>query len=227
MKFLAFLATLTGALAAPAPAQSHDARQTLQRDFFFRYVGAGVIPSDRLRTNTSNLDFISPGWTLPPHSDGDHFARAYPDGPGTRCARTTLVVVPTHPHPGPVPGYYGLTDREGVFPAGEAYRLVYTYRLAEQGPGFKHTAWWYRRTQGAGDTFTRARLRYAGLPEASWRWVAVKTATPAGVEKWVPYLVKKTVTAWPAGLEVVDGVDLEIERATGPVNSNAPGGVQE
>ncbi|KAL1838286.1 hypothetical protein VTJ49DRAFT_2826 [Mycothermus thermophilus] len=224
MKLLTLLTAVTGALAAPSLSTR---QQEQQRDFFFRFIGAGPIASDRLRTNTSSLDFISPGWTAPPHNDADHFARLYPDGPATKCARTTLLVVPTHPHPPPVPGYYGLTDREGIFPAGDAYRLVYTYRLEEQGPGFKYTAWWFRKTQGEGDTFTRALLRYAGLPEKDWKWVAVKTETPAGVEKWVPYLVKKTVTSWPAGLEVVDGVDVEVERATGPVNSGAPGGVEE
>ncbi|KAL2116512.1 hypothetical protein VTJ04DRAFT_8680 [Mycothermus thermophilus] len=225
MKLLALLTAVTTALAAPT-LSTRDG--DLQHDFFLRFIGAGPIASDRLRLNTTNLDFISPGWTNPPHNPDDHFARLFPDGPATKCARTTLLVVPTHPHPPPVPGYYGLTDREGIFPAGEAYRLVYTYRLEEQGPDFKYTFWWFRKPEKQqSDVVTRALLRYAGLPDSKWRWVAIKEVTPAGVDKWVPYLVKKTITTWPEGLEVVDGVDLEVERTTGPVNSGAPGGVEE
>jgi hypothetical protein len=51
-----------------------------------------------------------------------------------------LTVVPTHPHPPPVPGYYGLSGKEGV---PDALRLVYTYRVAEDyGAAFKYTEWY-------------------------------------------------------------------------------------
>jgi hypothetical protein len=212
MKFLTLLAALaTAATAAPSP----------PTDFFLRYIGGNAITtSQRLRTNTSDLNFLSPGATAPPHNPADHFARLSLNGT-TRCSpRATLLVVPTNPHPPPVPGYYGLTDREDGVPDGDAFRLVYTYRLHEQGDGFRYTEWAPRKRDG-GDGYA---LRYNGMGEKEWRWVAVKEATPAGVDKWVPYYVRKGVEL--EGREAVE-VDVVLEAATGPVNSGAPGGVEE
>lgn len=128
--------------------------------------------------------------------------------------------MPTKPHPPPVPGYYGLSDLEGV---PDAYRLVYTYRLDDAGAGFKYTEWHLRRT-GEKD---RVLLRYAG--KEGWKWIAVReTSQPGDVEKWVPWYVKRsdanaaTLAGWD-----IEEVDLELVEAKGPVNSQAPGGVQE
>lgn len=84
-------------------------------------------------------------------------------------------MVPTKPHPPPVPGYYGLSDLEGV---PDAYRLVYTYRLDDAGAGFKYTEWRLQRTGEAG----RVLLRYAG--KEGWTWIAVRESSqPGDVEK--------------------------------------------
>jgi hypothetical protein len=218
MKFFTLLTALaTAATAAPAPAT----------DFFLRYIGGNdITTSQRLRTNTSDLNFLSPGVTAPPHNPADHFARLSINGT-TRCSpKATLLVVPTNPHPPPVPGYYGLTDREEGIPDGDAYRLVYTYRLHEQGENFKYTEWAPRKQPIAGGAIPLVRyaLRYNGMGEGEWRWLAVKEATPAGVDKWVPYYVRKGVEL--EGRETVE-VDVMLEATNGPVNSGAPGGVEE
>ncbi|KAL2135135.1 hypothetical protein VTI74DRAFT_9728 [Chaetomium olivicolor] len=152
-------------------------------DYFFRFSGGNdVINGQRLRSNNS-IDFYSPGVTRPPYNPEDHFMRASTNA--TACSpAAVLIVIPTHPHPPPVPGHYGLSDREGV---PDAYRLVYTYRPDDEGRGFKYTEWQLRRTNEAG----RVLLRYAGGKEGEWRWIAVKEKSGAGeVDKWVPWYVK-------------------------------------
>lgn len=218
MKLLTLLTALTtAATAAPAPFT----------DFFLRYLDGNAITSGQtLRTNTSNLDFLSPGATPPPHNPADHFARLSINGTSRCSPRTTLLVVPTNPHPPPVPGYYGLTDREAGIPDGDAYRLVYTYRLHEQGDDFRYTEWAPKKipVEEREIPLVWYLLRYNGMSEDEWRWLAVKEATPAGVEKWVPYYVRRGVEL--EGRETVE-VDLRMEATTGPVNSGAPGGVGE
>lgn len=222
MKLLTLLATAAAAAQAAVAAPT----TTTSKDYFFRYVGGNDVTSgQRLRTNTSaSLDFLSPGVPEPPQNPDDHFMRIHANT--TRCSpRTVLYVVPTHPHPPPVPGYYGLTDREGSGAPTDGYRLVYTYRLEEQGPGFKYTEWALRGAKEGGGA---KALRYAGLSDSEWSWIAVKEETLGGADTWVPFLVKKSEAnaAELAEMEFVD-VDLVLTVANGPVNSNAPGGVEE
>ncbi|KAH6851116.1 hypothetical protein B0I37DRAFT_373244 [Chaetomium sp. MPI-CAGE-AT-0009] len=141
----------------------------------------------------------------------------------TACSpAAVLTVVPTKPHPPPVPGYYGLSDLEGV---PDAYRLVYTYRLGDAGAGFKYTEWQLRRTGEPG----RVLLRYAGGKEGEWKWIAVReVSAPGDVVKWVPWYVKRSeANAAVLGKWEIEDADLELIEAKGPVNSEAPGGVQE
>jgi len=197
------------------------AAQALQTDYFFRYAGGNaIIDHQRLRSNNS-IDYYSPGVTRPPYNPDDHFMRLTTNA--TACSpAAVLVVVPTHPHPPPVPGYYGLSDREGV---PDAYRLVYTYRLDDEGPGFKYTEWALRRTAEK-DTVL---LRYAGGGKegGGWRWIAVREKS-GDFEKWVPWYVKRSA-ANAAKLKTwdIENVDLELVQAKGGVNSGAPGGVDE
>jgi hypothetical protein len=85
-----------------------------------------------------------------------------------------------------VPGYYGLSDLEGI---PDAYRLVYTYRLDDAGAGFKYTEWHLRRTGEQG----RVLLRYAG--KEGWKWIAVKESSqPGDVQKCeLPFLLGSLV----------------------------------
>ncbi|EAQ86825.1 hypothetical protein CHGG_08078 [Chaetomium globosum CBS 148.51] len=211
MKFTTFAALCLGA------AQAQAAQYT---DYFFRYAGGNdIINGQRLRSNNS-IDFFSPGVTQPPYNPEDHFMRLTTNA--TSCTpQAILTVVPTKPHPPPVPGYYGLSDLEGI---ADAYRLVYTYRLDDAGAGFQYTEWRLQRTGEAG----RVLLRYAGKgPE--WKWIAVREASaPGGVEKWVPWYVKRSdANAATLGEWDIEEVDLELVQAKGPVNSQAPGGVEE
>ncbi|AEO61490.1 hypothetical protein MYCTH_2311687 [Thermothelomyces thermophilus ATCC 42464] len=229
-----FAALLTGFLAA---AQA-------EKNYFFRYSGGNdIIDHQRLRSNIS-IQHTSPGVTLPPYNPKDHFMRLYPNATAHPPA-VALVIVPTNPHPPPVPGYYGLSDREGV---PDAYRLVYSYRLDEEGPGFKY-AGWRLRPAGPGSEPGTLRLRYpigegraaAGEEEeeeeeeegkgghGKWRWIAVKEKDGDGdYDKWVPWYVKRCA-ANGAVLATWDyvNVDLELVEAKGAVNSSAPGGVNE
>lgn len=186
-------------------------------DYFFRFIGGNAITDgQRLRSNNSS-PYYSPGVTPPPQNPQDHFQRITVN----TSSPSVLNVVPTNPHPPPVPGYYGLSDLEGV---ADAYRLVYSYRLDDEGPGFRYTEWDLHRTQDG-----RILLRYAGDVDSEWRWIAVKERTGTEtVDKWVPWYVKPSsanianLTSWE-----YDIADLELVAATGPVNSLAPGGVQE
>ncbi|KAH6620819.1 hypothetical protein B0J18DRAFT_208751 [Chaetomium sp. MPI-SDFR-AT-0129] len=195
-------------------------------DYFFTYDGGNQITNgQRLRGNNS-IDYYSPGVTLPPYNSEDHFQRistnlttcAGPQNPGT------LQVVPTHPHPPPVPGYYALSDKEKV---GDAYRLVYTYHADDAAESVKYKSW-KLHTVGNGSRKDLASLSFEGegLNSGDWTWVARKEVS-GGFEKWVPWYVKTSrfpsiLTEW----ELVK-VDLRLITAKGPVNSNAPGGVQE
>ncbi|KXX78187.1 Band 3 anion exchange protein [Madurella mycetomatis] len=185
-------------------------------DYFFRYVGGNAVTDgERLRGNIS-YPYFSPGVTPAPHNPADHFKRIYINA----TAPSVLYVVATNPHPPPVPGYYGLSNSEGI---SDAYRLVHSFGPEREGEGFRYLGWEVRRTSDG-----RALLRYAGDEDNEWRWIAVKETTNAGVDKWVPWYVKPTaanmanLTSWD-----YDIVDLELVEATGPVSSNAPGGVLE
>ncbi|KAK4116033.1 hypothetical protein N656DRAFT_701903 [Canariomyces notabilis] len=185
-------------------------------DYFFRYIGGSdVTHGQRLRGNIS-YPYFSPGVTPAPYNPADHFSRIYINA----STPSVLYVVPTNPHPPPVPGYYGLSNLDEV---SDAYRLVQSYRPNDEGPGFRYLEWNVLR---AADE--RVLLRYSGDANSEWRWIVVKETTTAGIDKWVPWYVKPSagnmanLTAWDYRL-----VDLELVVATGPVNSIAPGGVQE
>ncbi|KAK0713668.1 hypothetical protein B0T26DRAFT_677977 [Lasiosphaeria miniovina] len=200
------LLVLLGALAASAQAT----------DYFFRFVGGNAVThGQRLRLNNS-IPLISPGVTAAPYNDADHFSRISV----VDASPSTLFVVPTNPHPPPVPGYYGLSGAEGV---PDTFRLLQSYHPADEPAPFLYQAWeLVTKCDGS------ALLRYANDPYDERRWVAVKETTQAGVVRWVPWWIKPTaenfatLAAWD--LEVAD---LELVVATGPVASNAPGGVVE
>lgn len=192
------------------------AAATQTTDYFFRYVGGNVVvKGERLRGNVS-YPYFSPGVTPAPHNPQDHFKRIMVNA----STPSILYVVPTNPHPPPVPGYYGLSNNEGV---NDAYRLVESYRPDDEGDGFRYLDW---KTRHGCDG--RPLLRYSGDAYKNWRWIAVKETTNVGVDKWVPWYIKPSaanqanLTEW----EYVE-VDLELVEASGPVNSNAPGGVVE
>ncbi|KAL2257503.1 hypothetical protein VTK26DRAFT_93 [Humicola hyalothermophila] len=189
---------------------------TQSTDYFFRYIGGNdVTEGERLRGNIS-YPYFSPGVTAAPHNPEDHFNRIQIDA----STPSIFYVVPTKPHPPPVPGYYGLSNAEGV---SDAYRLVYSYRPDDEGDGFLYLDWKKRRGCDG-----KLLLRYSGDMYKGWQWLAVKETTSVGVDKWVPWYVRPTeankgnLTEW----EYVE-VDIELVEATGPVNSNAPGGVLE
>ncbi|KAJ4302006.1 hypothetical protein N0V88_002137 [Collariella sp. IMI 366227] len=148
-------------------------------DYFFVLTTSTKFPSinnQRLRSNGSD----TPGVTLAPYNPADHFNRmvvARPQDP-----LNALNVVPTNPHPPPVPGFYGLSSRDGV---PDAYRLIYTYRPEDEGNNFPY-------------------------------------------QEWVPWYIKRS----PSNEAVLatwdyDAVAVELVEAKGPVNSGAPGGVEE
>ncbi|KAK4653330.1 hypothetical protein QC762_512340 [Podospora pseudocomata] len=196
-------------LAASACAQG--------KDYFFHYVaGNSVINGQRLRGNFS-IPYVSPGVSHAPYNPSDHFNRIHLNTSLTSTAPKVLLVVPTNPHPPPVPGYYGLSNAEGF---DSAYRLVYSYRPEEAGNGFVYRNW---RTNG-----NLLRFDIGGASDDGYRWIAVWEVTQAGNERWVPWWVKPTVANF-ATLEgwEYDIAELELVEATGPVNSLAPGGVQE
>jgi hypothetical protein len=154
---------------------------TAAADYFFLYSGSTKFPlinNQRMRSNTSLI--YSPGVTPPPQNPDDHFNRisvASPNDP-----YTILNVVPTNPHPPPVPGYYGLSDRDGV---PDAYRLVYTYRLEDEGAGFMYKEFQLLRTPGRCGPLGKGKtlLRYRPTGGGEWRWFAVKEKTPQGLDK--------------------------------------------
>lgn len=149
-------------------------------DYFFILTGSTSHPglnNQRLRANTSTTHF-SPGVTAPPHNPADHFNRVRVASPADPY--TALHIVPTNPHPPPVPGYYGLSDRDGV---PDAYRLVYTYRPEDEGAGFAYREFRLLRTPVRCAPRDRVVLRYRPTGGGMWRWFAVRETTAAGVEK--------------------------------------------
>lgn len=192
---------------------------TTATDYFFSFTsGNSVTNGQRLRLNNS-IPIISPGATAAPHNPSDHFSRIYVNA--SSAAATTLYVVPTNPHPPPVPGYYGLSGQEGV---PDAYRLIQSYRPQDYAPGqFRYDQWDLKSAGGA-----KILLRYGSDPLGEWRWIAVREVSNQGVERWVPWWVKPTstnlgnLTSWEYVI-----VELELVLANGPVNSLAPGGIQE
>lgn len=126
---------------------------------------------------------------------------------------------------------------------------MYTYRLDDAGEGFKWRSWRVS-TVGNGSRKDLVSLSYVDkdLKLGDWTWVAKKEVS-GGVEKCesfffffsaffaccgqeltvlgVPWYVKTSristlLTEW----ELVT-LDLRLITAKGPVNSNAPGGVEE
>jgi len=202
----------------------HIARAQSRTDYFFRFIGGNAITDgQRLRGNNS-MRYNSPGATRSPFNPSDHFKRISTDA-SVPSASAVLNVVPTNPHPPPVPGYYGLSDHDGVE---DAYRLVSTYRLDDEGPGFKYRAWELRKSEGG-----KVLLRYSGDVDGEWRWIAVRETVSdsfegKGLDKWVPWYVKPS-SANVAALSQWDYrvVDLELVETRGAVNSGAPGGVEE
>ncbi|KAK4103380.1 hypothetical protein N658DRAFT_494716 [Parathielavia hyrcaniae] len=194
-------------------------------DYFFRLSGSTKFPAinnQRLRNNAST----TPGVTLAPYNPDDHFSRAAvanPDDP-----YTPLFVVPTNPHPPPVPGYYGLTSRDVDVP--DALRLVYTYRPddeAAEGRQFYYEEWKLQRAMGRCGPNGKLMLSYRPVTGGQWRWFAVKETNMLGFEKWVPWYIKRSPSneAIMATWEY-DTVEIDMVEA-GPVNSEAPGGVEE
>ncbi|KAK4125383.1 hypothetical protein N657DRAFT_644250 [Parathielavia appendiculata] len=190
-------------------------------EYFFRFSGSTKYPdinNQRLRSNASD----TPGVTLAPHNPADHFSRLAVANPSDPY--TPLLVVPTNPHPPPIPGYYGLSDRDGV---PNALRLVYTYRPEDEGRYFNYREWHLQRLLGRCGPNGRLVLSYRPVTGAPWRWFAVKEKTPAGIDKWVPWYIKRSpdneaiMATWEYDTVVIDLAEA------GPVNSQAPGGVEE
>ncbi|KAL2024892.1 hypothetical protein VTK56DRAFT_3591 [Thermocarpiscus australiensis] len=200
-------------------------------DYFFRFIGGNAVThGERLRLNNSYPHF-SPGVTAKPHNPADHFTRIYVNDsaaaappPPAGSAGVVLYVVPTNPHPPPVPGYYGLSAEDNVT---DAYRLVQTYRPEdfEADGSLLYTSW--RLLQGVAGG--KVLLRYGSDADAEgYRWIAVKETSTTGVDRWVPWWVRPGGDNYAAldGWEY-DVADVELVEATGPVNSSAPGGVEE
>lgn len=205
---LAFLLALLGAVVAGAQ----------RADYFFRFIGGNpIIDNLRLRSNSSS----TVGVTRSPQNPGDHFRRISVD----HSSPSLLHVVPTHPHPPPVPGYYGLSSANNVK---DAFRIVWSYHPDEE-LGFNYKEWKLQRSVRNPD---RTLLRYAGDIDNEWRWIAVKEKShendEIGVDIWVPWYVRPsaanmaTLNSWD-----YDIVDLELVEAAGPISSGAPGGVVE
>lgn len=142
-------------------------------DYFLRFTPTSLTPSTvppwltltRLRTNAT----ISPTLPAPPYNPADHFARFTPSSPADPY--TPLVVVATNPHPPPVPGYLGLSDKDGV---SEAYRAVESWRVEEEGPGFVYKEWQVVEVKGGRCKPGRTVLRYKPVGGGAWGWFAVK-----------------------------------------------------
>ncbi|KAL2160177.1 hypothetical protein VTH06DRAFT_1833 [Thermothelomyces fergusii] len=202
-------------------------------DYFFRYLGGNeIIDHQRLRGNNS-IQHFSPGVTLPPYNPQDHFLRIYPNTTEAPTAPPALELlrVPTQPHPPPVPGYYGLSDAERV---PDAYRLVYSYRPDDEGPGFAYRGWRLRPAPPAGGDPAVLRPEYPAIDGGAaargrrrWRWIAVRERE-GEFDRWVPWYVRPSA-ANRAVLATWDYVNvvLELVEAKGPVDSTAPGGVLE
>lgn len=206
MRLLSVTALLGAAVAASAQST----------DFFFRYIGGdSTLSGERLRRNNT-WEYTSPGVTAAPRDPADHFARVKTD-PSTKPS--TIYFVATVPQPLPGYGYYGLSGAEGV---ADAYRLKYSFYLPGE-KDFRHDGWDLRPTPA-----NTLQLRYTGLTDSEWVWLAVKEVTPLGVDKWVPWYVKPSLAnlaklaEWDYQL-----VDLELVVAAGDIDSSAPGGVEE
>lgn len=187
-------------------------------DYFFRFIGGNVIINNlRLRSNSSS----TLGVTRSPQNPKDHFKRISIDP----SKPSLLRVVPTHPHPPPVPGYYGLSSADNVK---DALRIVWSYH-PDEDPSFKYKDWDVHRSVR---DRSRTLLRYAWDQDQEWRWIAVKEKASPDAEIsddiWVPWYVRPsagnmaTLNGWE-----YDVVDLELVKTTGAVNSGAPGGVEE
>ncbi|KAK4210636.1 hypothetical protein QBC37DRAFT_29776 [Rhypophila decipiens] len=219
LTFLTALLPFTAAAVCAAPAPKYT-------DFFFRFNGGtSIINDQRLRGNNS-FEFFSPGAVNPPFNPSDHFNRASTNS-SVPSKKAILFVVPTNPHPPPVPGYYGLSDKEGI---PDAYRLLASYRPEDEGAGYKYKEWELVKSKASG----KVLLRYSGDTANEWRWIARREKVSDGptgektMDKWVPWYVK------PSGanvkvLETWDyrAVELELEVTKCGVNSGAPGGVDQ
>jgi hypothetical protein len=180
-------------------------------DYFFRFIGGNpTIHNQRLRLNNS----ITLGVTEAPYNPSDHFSRLRIAHDNTD---TMLTIVPTNPHPPPIPGYYVLDGSEDVE---DAERLIMSYRVSE-GNKYRYTKWEVKE-----DEKGRKFLRYNGENEK--RWIAKQETTYDGIKRWVLYWVRPTkgnmriFSTWEYNV-----VHLELVKAKGPVNSSAPGGVTE
>jgi hypothetical protein len=149
-----------------------------ETEYFFRFTQSGKWPAinnQRLRSNGSDV----PGVTAAPYNPEDHFNRVAWVNP--QDPYTPLQVVPTNPHPPPVPGYYGLSDRDGV---PDALRLIYTYRPEEQGRFFYYQEFHVSRVPGKCQPNSgKLVVRYRPTTGWQWRWFVVKEKTPAGLDK--------------------------------------------
>ena len=207
MRVLPLLLTLLPfAKAAVAPAPPAATRT----DYFFRYVGGGaLLDQQRLRGNIS-FDFFSPGAVNPPFNPADHFNRVSTNA-SVPSDEAILNVVPTHPHPPPVPGYYGLSDKEGIK---DALRLIATYHPDTEGAGFQYTGWELRESNGPSG---KVLLRYSGDADGEWRWIARREKVFDGaldkeLDKWVPWYVRPSAAnAQVLGDWEYERVDLELE----------------
>jgi len=236
MQLSLFLLAMLSATSATAQQDS------LRTDYFFRFIGGNpTIHNLRLRSNSSS----SPGVTRSPQDPKDHFKRIsiYSAEP------SLLKVVPTHPHPPPVPGYYGLSSTSSIASNGDdntntnitdAFRLTWSFH-PDEDPGFRYRDWNVHRSVRDPE---KILLRYNmdrngngkggrdGDADQEWRWIAVKEKANPDAEVvhdiWVPWYVRpgkgnmQTLSKWK-----YDVVDLELVSTNGAVNSGAPGGVEE
>jgi hypothetical protein len=145
------------------------------------------------RTNGTTELGISAG----PYNPEDHFARMKPDN--STSFRHILYVVPTHPHPPPVPGYYWLSRLDDSH-IDETWNPMADYR---------YTDWTFIELRNFPGTIL---LRYATGPGNGW--VAVQEKSETGIVRWVPHWVD--VEDAPAGSKKID---VEVVEATPGVNS--------
>ncbi|PKS11266.1 hypothetical protein jhhlp_003028 [Lomentospora prolificans] len=175
-------------------------------DYFLRFVGGNtVIDGQLLRLNNSSPN-ISPGVSEPPYNPADHYTRFSDSTAGE------LHVVATNPHPPPVTGYLALSEDDTVE---GALRLIETWQPTSEGV---QTSGWriLRKCDGT------ALLRFGEGNDN--KWIAVQEQTPQGFTRWVPWWVTGDVQGLGDALDVVD---VEVVETNCPVNSNAPGGVED
>lgn len=178
---------------------------TQATDYFLRFVGGNtVINGQLLRLNTSTQ--ASPGVSEPPYNPADHYSRFSDSVAGE------LRVVPTNPHPPPVPGFLALSEDESVQ---GALRLIETWHPETEG--VQVSGWRIQRPRCGGSSLLR-------FGEGSQnRWIAVQEVTTQGVTRWVPWWVTGDVQGLGDSHEVAD---IEVIWAKCPVNSNMPGGTE-